>query len=83
MCIYLLFVEKPIVSTPRQKELSLPCVAIIVKCKSFSKTGPHDYVRLNGNPLEYSCLENPMDRADCRATVGGIEKRVGATEHNW
>ena len=24
----------------------------------------------NGNPLQYSCLENPMDRGAWRATVG-------------
>ena len=30
----------------------------------------------NGNPLHYSCLENPMDRGDSRATVHGIP-RVG------
>ena len=23
----------------------------------------------NGNPLQYSCLENPMDRGACRATA--------------
>ena len=27
----------------------------------------------NGSPLQYSCLENPMDRGDWRA-VGGMEK---------
>ena len=26
----------------------------------------------NGNPLQYSCLENPMDRGACRAIVLGI-----------
>ena len=26
----------------------------------------------NGNPLQYSCLENPMDRAAWQATVHGI-----------
>ena len=26
----------------------------------------------NGNPLQYSCLENPMDRAAWRATVHGV-----------
>ena len=26
----------------------------------------------NGNPLQYSCLENPMDRGNCRATVHGV-----------
>ena len=28
----------------------------------------------NGNPLQYSCLENPMDRGAWRATVHGIAK---------
>ena len=28
----------------------------------------------NGNPLQYSCLENPMDRAAWRATVHGVAK---------
>ena len=26
----------------------------------------------NGNPLQYSCLENPMDRGASRATVHGV-----------
>ena len=28
----------------------------------------------NGNPLQYSCLENPMDRRAWRATVHGIAR---------
>ena len=28
----------------------------------------------NGNPLQYSCLENPMDRGARQATVHGITK---------
>ena len=28
----------------------------------------------NGNPLQYSCLENPMDRGAWRATVHGITR---------
>ena len=28
----------------------------------------------NGNPLQYSCLENPMDRGVWQATVHGIAK---------
>ena len=28
----------------------------------------------NGNPLQYSCLENSMDRGDWRATVHGVAK---------
>ena len=29
----------------------------------------------NGNPLQYSCLENPIDRGAWKATVHGITKR--------
>ena len=29
----------------------------------------------NGNPLQYSCLENPMDRGAWRATIHGVAKR--------
>ena len=28
----------------------------------------------NGNPLQYSCPENPTDRGDWRATVHGVSK---------
>ena len=28
----------------------------------------------NGNPLQYSCLENPMDRGAWLATVHGVER---------
>ena len=28
----------------------------------------------NGNPLQYSCLENPMDRGAWSATVHGVAK---------
>ena len=28
----------------------------------------------NGNPLQYSCLENPMDRGAWRATVHRVAK---------
>ena len=29
----------------------------------------------NGNPLQYSCLGNPMDRGAWQATVHGVTKR--------
>ena len=29
---------------------------------------------VNGNPLQYSCLENPMDGEAWRATVHGVAK---------
>ena len=28
----------------------------------------------NGDPLQYSCLENPMDRGACWAAVRGVAK---------
>ena len=31
----------------------------------------------NGNPLQYSCLGNPMDKGAWRATVHGVEKSWG------
>ena len=30
----------------------------------------------NGNPLQYSCLENPMDRGAWQATVNGVTRVV-------
>ena len=30
----------------------------------------------NGNPLQYSCLENSMDRGTWRAPVHGVAKRT-------
>ena len=31
----------------------------------------------NSNPLQYSCLRNPMDRGAWEVTVRGVTKRVG------
>ena len=33
----------------------------------------------NGNPLQYSCLENPMDRGAWQATVHRVTKESGTT----
>ena len=33
----------------------------------------------NGNPLQYSCLENPMDRGAWQATVRGVTKESDMT----
>ena len=38
--------------------------------------------RGNVNPLQYSCLENRMDRGAWRATVRGITKDTTENEHN-
>ena len=34
----------------------------------------------NGNPLQYSCLGNPMDRRSWQATVHGVTKESDTTE---
>ena len=33
----------------------------------------------NGNPLQYSCLENPNDRGAWRATVHGVTKELNTS----
>ena len=33
----------------------------------------------NGNPLQYSCLENPMDKGAWRATVHGSHTELDRT----
>ena len=35
----------------------------------------------NGNPLQCSCLGNPMGRGAWRATVRGVAKHLDTTEH--
>ena len=38
----------------------------------------------NGNPFQYSCLENSMDRDTWRATVHGVEKsRTGLSDWHF
>ena len=34
----------------------------------------------NGNPFQYSCLENPMNRGGWRATIHGVVKESDTTE---
>ena len=35
----------------------------------------------NGNPLQYSCLGNPMKRGAWRGTVHGLANESGTTEY--
>ena len=41
--------------------------------------GQEDPLEGNGNPLQCSCLENPMDRGPWWATVHGIAKETDTT----
>ena len=36
--------------------------------------------RLHGNPLQYPCLANPMDRGAWQATVHRVAKELNTTE---
>ena len=40
---------------------------LITRSRSFPEEG-------NGNPLQYSHLENPMDRGACQSTIHGVAK---------
>ena len=59
----------------------LPLMAQLVK-ESACKVGDQGSIpesgrcpgEGNGNPLQYSCLDNPMDRGAWRATVHGVTK---------
>ena len=42
--------------------------------KGFSHTYTRILEKENGNPLQYSCLENPMDRGAWWATIHGVAK---------
>jgi len=46
------------------------------QCKEIEESNRMGTGEGNGNPLQYSCLENPMDRGAWRAIVHGIA-RVG------
>ena len=52
------------------KEVSkLPCLSPMLRDNLAAKTGEG-----NGTPLQYSCLENPMDRGAWWAVVHGVAK---------
>ena len=54
-------------------------VALVVKNLPANAGDASSSVRVCGNPLQYSCLENPMDRGAWWATIHGSQ-RVG---YNW
>ena len=47
------------------------CVCVCV-CRLLLK-------EVSGNPLQYSCLENPMDSGAWQATVPGVAKELDMT----
>ena len=56
------------------------------QCRRCRDTGSISELRRspgieNGNPLQYSCLENFIDRGDGQATVHGVAKSWTQQEH--
>jgi len=46
----------------------------VLECGTFNNDYVDDIGEGNGNPLQYSCLENPMDRGAWWAAVHGVTK---------
>ena len=44
------------------------------QCRRHKRLRFHPWVEKNGYPLQYSCLENSMDREAWQATVHGVAK---------
>ena len=70
LCFFALITEEGfLISLGYSLELSIQMVFL-----SFSS------LPFNGNPLQYSCLENPMERGAWWAAVHGVTKSWGTTE---
>ena len=54
--------------------LPSPVIYIAIKFKSESRLPGEISITSTGNPLQYSCLENPMDGGAWWATVHGVAK---------
>ena len=61
--------------TIKEHDVLLVCSVIIIEQLLCTR---NDSGEGYGNPLQYSCLENPMDRGAWRATVN----RVSRVRHN-
>ena len=57
----------------RGRKNSVQCFSVVLQMFSISFL-PCSYSFPNGNPLQYSCLGNPMDKAAWWATVHGVSR---------
>ena len=60
-----MFLDFPGVSDVKESACNMGDLGLIPRFERFPGEG-------NGNPLQYSCLGNPMDRGTWQATVNGV-----------
>ena len=61
------------------KEATCQCRRLGLTPGSIQERSPGEG---NGNPLQYSCLENPMDRGGWQAAIHGVSKELDTTKQN-
>ena len=61
-------------STLKSRDITLPTKACLVKAMVFPVVMYGCHGEGNGNPLQYSCLENPMDEGAWWTAVHGVAK---------
>ena len=59
---------------------NLPANAVFARDAGLSPGSGKSLGEGNGNPLHYSCLENPTDRGAWQAIVHGVAKEPNTTE---
>ena len=72
--LLLLLCEAASVPLPGRPTLSCPEAGVSSLIIFILYRSRVDFGEGNGNPLQYSCLENPMDRGAWWATVHGVTK---------
>ena len=89
------FLERPVIKLSYDPTVPLPCIyPEEPRIENFAWNSGHASLipgsrrspgKGNGNPLQYSCLENPMDGGAWWATVHGLQRvrHDWATELNW
>ena len=64
----------PVIHDPHGKQRAHSVRSLRVEQRSHLPSYKHTYREGNGNPLQYSCLKNPMDREARGDTVHGVAK---------
>ena len=68
--------EADLVLQSEDESVALTVTLQLCLSNTFLGLPTYGFIEGNGNPLQYSCLENPMDRGACRLQFMGSQ-RVG------